>query len=61
MPGIFEYHSWGGVTERHQKIARLISSYKAAFNAAKGYQAHSLNPGHPRGQSNRDEKRRPHL
>jgi len=37
MPGIFEYQFMGGgVTERHQKIARLISSYKAAFNAAKG-------------------------
>lgn len=39
MPGIFEYlFMGGGVTERHQKIARLISSYKAAYNAAKGYQ-----------------------
>jgi Pyruvate/2-oxoacid:ferredoxin oxidoreductase delta subunit len=38
MPGIFEYQFMGGgVTERHQKIARLISSYKAAYSAAKGY------------------------
>jgi Pyruvate/2-oxoacid:ferredoxin oxidoreductase delta subunit len=38
MPGIFEFQFMGGgVTERHQKIARLISSYKTAYNAAKGY------------------------
>ena len=39
MPGLFEYQFMGGgVTERHQKIARLISSYKEAYNAAKGHQ-----------------------
>jgi Pyruvate/2-oxoacid:ferredoxin oxidoreductase delta subunit len=39
MPGIFEYiFMGGGVTERHKKIAGLISSYKRAHNAAKGYQ-----------------------
>jgi Pyruvate/2-oxoacid:ferredoxin oxidoreductase delta subunit len=39
MLGIFEYQFMGGgATERHQKIARLIASYKEAYTAAKGYQ-----------------------
>ncbi|MGD9136739.1 MAG: 4Fe-4S binding protein [Desulfobacterales bacterium] len=37
MPGIFEYQFMsGGTTEREKKIARLIHTYKKAFNAAKG-------------------------
>ena len=37
MPGIFEYQFMAGkTTERDKKIARLIHTYKKAFNAAKG-------------------------
>ncbi len=37
MPGLFEYQFMGGASsERAKKIARLIYSYKAAYNAAKG-------------------------